>query len=271
MDKGPYDLAKEYFDDKFAEDRRNIIREFSIKRDEIQQNAKKTNQSSIVSTYGSLFGGIMIAGGLVAAPFTGGASMGCIRPGVALTIGFPFYRAAYREVNEYHQRQILTKLEQLWLSHEEKCIEMNKRLLPLNKKIEMVQGDIRKMSLIKPDNGEENKTLEVIQSSSNLIIATEIVYDFVEKLPLKSIKSFKISDWMSIDFKSLLQPAPGTSNEKYRTLSFATVLINIRNLFWHHTDMNKLDNDIPCDRAYALKLIIDHMQRELDDLCIYFE
>lgn len=148
---------------------------------------------------------------------------------------------------------------------------MNKRLLPLNKKIEMVQGDIRKMSLIKPDNGEENKTLEVIQSSSNLIIATEIVYDFVEKLPLKSIKSFKISDWMSIDFKSLLQPAPGTSNEKYRTLSFATVLINIRNLFWHHTDMNKLDNDIPCDRAYALKLIIDHMQRELDDLCIYFE
>lgn len=35
MDKGFYDLVKEYFDDKFVEDCRNIICEFSIKCDEI--------------------------------------------------------------------------------------------------------------------------------------------------------------------------------------------------------------------------------------------
>lgn len=103
------------------------------------------------------------------------------------------------------------------------------------------------MLFIKLDNGEENKMFEVIQSFFNLIIVIEIVYDFVEKLLFKLIKSFKIFDWMLIDFKSLFQFVLGILNEKYCILLFVIVLINIRNLFWYYIDMNKLDNDILCD------------------------
>lgn len=78
-----YVKAKEYFKKTFAPERMKVINELISPRDDIQKEARIQKIGSITYSSVGVVGGGMAIVGIVAAPFTAGASLALTAAGVA--------------------------------------------------------------------------------------------------------------------------------------------------------------------------------------------
>lgn len=107
-----YVKAKEYFKKTFAPERMKVINELISPRDDIQKEARIQKIGSI--TYSSV-GGMAIVG-IVAAPFTAGASLAFTAAGVAAGVSSGVAGVTHHVVKVKKVKSKLADAKKVWKS-----------------------------------------------------------------------------------------------------------------------------------------------------------
>lgn len=111
-----YVKAKEYFQKTFAPERMKVINELISLRDDIQKEARIQKIGSITYSSVGVVGGGMAIVGIVAAPFTAGASLALTAGGVAAGVSSGVAGVTHHVVKVKKVKSKLADAKKVWKS-----------------------------------------------------------------------------------------------------------------------------------------------------------
>lgn len=111
-----YVKAKEYFQKTFAPERMKVINELISLRDDIQKEARIQKIGSITYSSVGVVGGGMAIVGIVAAPFTAGASLALTAAGVAAGVSSGVAGVTHHVVKVKKVKSKLADAKKVWKS-----------------------------------------------------------------------------------------------------------------------------------------------------------
>lgn len=268
--------ARNFYDETWAPERREVLNELEIIRDEIQRQAKIHSIGSITYSSVGLIGGGLAIAGIITAPFTFGASLGLtvagIATGVTSGVAGVTHGAVKFGIVKKHINNAKTNLEK----HEKSGKEMKSLLKLLKQDIQTIEANIQDCKELKASylgesligiGGATGVATGIVNlvNNSKAVDVYRITGNVDEVARVLSIGT-ALDDIVPSALKDVSKGVTKLSTEALSVLAAIGIVIDLGSLIWNAVDLSKFNKGQLCSEAEKLQKVIEQMQHEYDVL-----
>lgn len=275
--------AQHFFDEKWAPERRRILKDLKSIKDEVQRQATVQSIGSITYSSVGIVGEGLVIAGIITAPFTLGVSLGLTAAGLAteLTSGVAgvIHGAVKFGIVIRQCKNAKTSL----MKHNDSCVKMRLLLELLKRDIKSIEKSIVVCHEMKNSYSSIGKELAklglgvvgVVKNAKDLVDISKAVnlYRIVGSVDevdrLLSIGKV-LDDMLPSVFKDVSNGNTKLSTPTSSVLAAVGILIDVICLIWNAFNLSKFKKGSLCSEAEKLQSIIEQMQQEYDVLTQFF-
>lgn len=253
-----YVKAKQFFTKSFAPGRKKVSEDLTTFKDAIQREHDNQNIGSYAYTGVGILGGALFLGGLVAAPFTAGASLSVSAAGWACGLSYGLATGLHDEIKHRIVKGKTSNFIKTLKEHERSCLKMNQHLISLIEDLKR-QDEINTFEHRNP--GEEFKIL--LSQFEAIIEKSETIQQF---------KTKEGNIYILVTLERLLKKVSFNSlkaeEESFAAVTFIVDLNSIISDAFKTPDCNK---EGLCNEAWIIETVIKRYKREYDELSQCFK
>lgn len=262
--------ARNFYNETWAPERREVLNELEIIRDEIQRQAKIHSIGSITySSVGIVGGGLAIAG-IITAPLTFGISLGLTVAGIATGVTSGIAGVTHGAVKigivtkQCHYAK--TSLE----SHVKHCEEMMSLVKMLKRDIDILitRQKCQVLKLVPPAIGVTKKVVDLVKYSKAVHVYnnTGNVNEASKILEIGKV----LDKIVPKAFKDTSKGVTLLSTKTLAALAAIGVIVDLVFLISDAVDLSKINKGKLCSEAENLQNVIERMQGEYNDFnCLF--
>lgn len=127
-----YARAKQFYNSKFAPERRNILQDLACISNDILEHERRLARENIAIRGAQTAGIGLFVAGIIAAPFTLGFSLALLGVGAAATTTSFATTAMHKQEKVRTIREVIFRAKQSLKAHDKTCLEMYELLQMLN-------------------------------------------------------------------------------------------------------------------------------------------
>ena len=258
----------------WAAERQNILEELRRIRDEIQRQARIHDIGSFTYSGVGLVGGAVAVAGIVAAPFTFGASLALTVAGVAKGVTSDVAGVVHEAVKLEIFRKNCNIAKESLIKHDKACKQMKDLVLLLKEDIDTIKADITDghsldTSHIKEGAKQTVGAVSVDKGIANLVQGSQAVAfyriaDNVDEVVKVMRRGTALDDIVPSALKDV---SKGVSNLPTEALGvLAGIISDPRSLIFNAVVLTKIAKDKLCSEAEKLQKIIEQMEHEYEVL-----
>lgn len=252
-----YVKAKRFFTHSFSLERKRVIDDLTTFKDRIQREQNIQDVGSYAYTGVGILGGALIVGGIIAAPFTAGASLSVTAAGMACGVSAGIATGLHEEIKDSIVQGKRSNFLKTIKEHERTCLNLNKQLISLIEDLKR-QDEINAFEHTNPSEEFES-----------LLSQFEAIIDKSE-----SVQKFKTKEgdiYILVTLERLLKTVSFNSlkeNDSFAAVTFVVDLNVIISDALRTADCNK---EGLCNEAWIIESVKKRYQREYDELSQFFQ
>lgn len=237
-----FKTAERYFHQNWEVGQKEAIKKLKKIRDELQEQARILSIGSITYSSVGLVGGGLTIGGIIAAPFTFGVSLGLAVAGLAAGVISGVAGVTHGAVKFGIAKKLCEDAKKTLEEHCASSQKMKNLLTELQKEVE--EETIKnKNDLI----GRANDVARVIKLGTTLV------------------------DIIPSAAKDISKGAAKLSTEALSALVALGIVVDLGSLVLNSVDLSNFNNGKLCQEAKKLQDVIDQMKREYNDIAELFK
>ncbi|XP_052674987.1 apolipoprotein L3-like [Crassostrea angulata] len=268
--------ARNFYDKTWSPERRKVLKELEIIRDEIQRQAKIHSIGSITYSSVGLVGGGLAIAGIITAPFTFGASLGLTVAGIATGVTSGVAGVTHGAVKFGIVKKQCNNAKMNLENHDKHCKEMKSLLELLKQDIETIEASIKDYNELKTSYFGEGlkqvggvtgvaKGVVNLVNNSKAVDVYRITGNVDEVARVLSIGT-ALDDIVPSALKDVSKGVTKLSTEALSVLAALGIVIDLGSLIWNAVDLSKINKGQLCSEAKKLQKVIEQMQHEYDVL-----
>lgn len=276
--------AQHFFDEKWAPERRRILKDLKSIKDEVQRQATIQSIGSITYSSVGIVGGGLVIAGIITAPFTLGVSLGLTVAGVAteLTSGVAgvIHGAVKFGIVIRQCKNAKTSL----MKHNDSCEKMKLLLELLKQDMKSIEKSI--VVCYEMKNSYSSIVLELFELGVGVTFAVKNAKYLVDIS--KAVNLYRIvgsvdevdrllsigkvlDDILPSVFKDVSNGNTKLSTPTSSVLAAVGILFDVISLILNAVNLSKFKKGQLCSEAEKLQSIIEQMQQEYDVLTQFFD
>lgn len=268
--------ARHFYDETWATERREILKELESIRNEVQRQATIHSIGSITYSSVGLVGGGLAIAGIITAPFTFGVSLGLTVAGVATGVTSGVAGVTHGAVKTGIVKKQCNNAKTSLENHDKHCKEMKRLLELLKQDIETIKASINESNELKCSNfGQGLKQIRgvagVAKGIANLVKHSKAVDVYritgnVDEVARVLSIGTALDDIVPSALKDVSKGVTKLSTEALSVLAAIGILIDLWSMYWSAAELSKFNKGQLCSEAEKLQNVIDQMQHEYDVL-----
>lgn len=278
-DLNSYKNARKYFK-RWAPERQKVLDDLKTFRDEIQRQARIHSIGSITYSSVGLVGGGLTIAGIIAAPFTFGASLGLTIAGVATGVTSGVAGLTHGLVKIGIVKSQCTNAKTSLENHDAACRKMKALIILLKEDIETIEANIKEIQRLQRSQALGGATASLsalgvgggianLVKSSQATAVYRITGNADEVARMLSLGT-ALDDIVPSALKDVSKGVTKLSTEALSVIAAVGIIIDLGSLIWNAVDLAKIEQGKLCAEAEKLDNVIQKMQHEYDVLKEYF-
>lgn len=252
-----YVKAKRFFTHSFSLERKKVIDDLTTFKDRIQREQNIQDVGSYAYTGVGILGGALTLGGIIAAPFTAGASLAVTAAGVACGVSAGIATGLHDEIKDSIVKGKRSNFIKTIKEHERICLKLNQHLISLIEDLKR-QDEINAFEHTNPS--EEFKSL---------LSQFEAIIDKSE-----SIQKFKTNEgdiYILVTLERLLKKVSFNSLKAKDSFAAVTFVVDLNVIISDALRTADCNKEGLCNEAWIIESVKKRYQREYDELSQFFQ
>lgn len=252
-----YVKAKRLFTHSFSLERKKVIDDLTTFKDGIQREQNIQDIGSYMYTGVGILGGALTLVGIVAAPFTAGASLAVTAAGVACGASSGIATVLHEEIKDSEVQEKRSNFIKTVKEHERICLMLNQHLISLIKDLKR-QDEINAFEHTNPS-----------KEFKSLLSQFEAIIDKSE-----SIQKFKTKEgdiYILVTLERLLKTVLFNSLKAKDSFAAVTFVVDLNLIISDALKTADCNKEGLCNEAWIIERVKKRYQREYDELSQFFQ
>lgn len=252
-----YGKAKRVFANSFSQERKKVIDDLTTFKDRIQREQNIQDVGSYAYTGVAILGGVLSLGGIIAAPFTAGASLAVTAAGVACGVSAGIATGLHDEIKDSIVKGKRSNFIKTIKEHERTCLKLNQHLISLIEDLKR-QDEINAFEHTNPSEGFKS-----------LLSQLEAIIDKSE-----SIQKFKTKEghiYILVTLERLLKKVSFNSLKAKDSFAAVTFVVDLNVIISDALRTADCNKEGLCNEAWIIESVRKRYQREYDELSQFFQ